>query len=64
MEMYHMLDQLKFFLKALESDDEFFKTTASITKKQLDAYMEQGFSREEAMTLVCKLGNGTSPGPR
>lgn len=64
MEMYHMVDQLKYFLKALESDDEFFKTTASITKKHLDAYMEHGFTREEALTLICKLGNGTSPGQR
>lgn len=48
----------------MEQDEEFYKINASMAKKMLDAYMEEGFTREEALTLVSKLGNGFNKNQR
>lgn len=46
------------FMRLVEKDHEFFKLTARISKKLYDAYVAEGFTREEALQLTLHSSTG------
>lgn len=52
-----MLEQIKPTMLNVLEQDEFFELAAKIMKKSLDAYVREGFSRDEAMLLLARQGS-------
>ncbi len=57
-EIERIKERLKDILKALEGDEEFFKLTASCTKKFYDALVVAGFNEGQATRIVAGQGMG------
>jgi len=47
-----MLDDIKKLIKAVDSDNELYPLVAHTCKRAFDAFIEKGFTREEAIQLV------------
>lgn len=47
-----MLQMIKKKLEKMLNDDSVFELNAQVTKRLYDAYIRQGFTKEEALRLV------------
>jgi len=53
-----MFEAVKYMMEAAVERDELFKIAARLYKKTLDALVEEGFTREEAILILAHQGNG------
>jgi len=53
-----MFEAVKYMMEEAEKHDDLFQIAARLYKKTLDAMIEQGFSREEAVLIMAHQGNG------
>lgn len=56
-EIREALEAGKILTKVMHEDAEFIELTAKLAKKYLDSYIDEGFTREEAITLVAAIAN-------
>jgi len=47
-----MIEEIKTIYKQIESDNELYPLIASTCKKAIDAFIDKGFTREEAFQLL------------
>ncbi|MDY0198978.1 MAG: hypothetical protein RBR68_14330 [Tenuifilaceae bacterium] len=50
-----MYEELLVAMREIKDNNEWFTLSAEITKKTVDALIEQGFTKEEAITLTVKM---------
>lgn len=54
-EIEHSLTVAKELYKVMSEDEQFFSLGAKVAKKYLEAYLAEGFTREEAIQMVVAL---------